>query len=435
MMPTKIYTLSEIVGHAAENSAYYRDLYSGVEFPKNFGPEELGRLPPVDQNNFWQANRLDKNQVLTASKYDGIVFKSGGTTGSPKYSYFTRQEWDTFTTLFGEGMVAGGLARGERVANLFYGGGMYASFLFIHGALRQASNGAIELPISGGGEPEEILNLLEELSVTTLAAVPTLLMSIAGKYHDSPQRWPKLKIKKLLFGGESVFDDQREFLSSSFPGVTIQSIGYASVDAGLLGYAHQGDAAGIHRVFSPATVIEIVDDTTGALITKSGVVGRLLVTNMTRKLMPIIRYPAGDLAMWIDEPGRNARFKICGRADEAARVGPVSLYYNDIEVIAKNLVHSCAGMIYAGMQMVVSHETARDCLLVRIGSLDEQNRVTSSTALTQQFLAALFRERKMLKEWVTAGKIGQIQVDWVRPEQLEKNPRTGKTRRIIDLRF
>lgn len=331
--------------------------------------------------------------------------------------------------------MAGGLARGERVANLFYGGGMYASFLFIHGALRHATKGALELPISGGGEPEEILHLVEELSVTTLAAVPTLLMSVAGKYHDNPKRWPRLKIKKLLFGGESVFDDQREFLCRAFPGVTIQSVGYASVDAGLLGYAHREDAVGVHRVFSPATIVEIVDEATGALITKSGVVGRLLVTSLTRKLMPIIRYPAGDLAMWVDEPGANARFKICGRADEAARVGPVSLYYNDIETIAKTLVHSCAGMIYAGMQMVVSHETARDCLLVRIGSVDEQNRGASSAALTEQFLEALFRERKMLKEWVVAGKIGQIQVDWVRPEQLEKNARTGKTRRIIDLRF
>ena len=46
--------------------------------------------------------------------------------------------------------------------------------------------------------------------------------------------------------------------------------------------------------------------------------------------MPIIRYPVGDNAVWI-EPGRKLR--IIGRAEEGARVGPVTVYYDDMRLV------------------------------------------------------------------------------------------------------
>src|SRR5882757_3018360 len=124
----KIYALSEIVAQAREKSPYYKKLYENIGNPKNV---KLSDLPVIDQGEFWNANTIRDNQLLTGPMEDGIVFKSGGTTGQPKFSIFTREEWNTFTDVFGEGMGHTGLVKGDRLANLFYAGELYASFTFI----------------------------------------------------------------------------------------------------------------------------------------------------------------------------------------------------------------------------------------------------------------------------------------------------------------
>jgi len=68
---------------------------------------------------------------------DGTAFKSAGTTGKPKFSIYRASEWDSLCEGFGRGMAAGGLRPGERLANLFYAGDLYASFLFITHSLER----------------------------------------------------------------------------------------------------------------------------------------------------------------------------------------------------------------------------------------------------------------------------------------------------------
>lgn len=51
---------------------------------------------------------MHDNRLLTGPMTDGVVFKSGGTTGAPKFSVFTHGEWDAFVTAFGRGMAPNG---------------------------------------------------------------------------------------------------------------------------------------------------------------------------------------------------------------------------------------------------------------------------------------------------------------------------------------
>jgi len=122
-MTIQKWSLKEIVENAKSHSPYYKLLYANSKFVN------LSDLPITDQNKFWESN------VLTSDKRDGIVFKSGGSTGAPKYSYFTSLEWQSFTESFGMGIAEGILSDDDRVANLFYVGDLYASFLFIKDSL------------------------------------------------------------------------------------------------------------------------------------------------------------------------------------------------------------------------------------------------------------------------------------------------------------
>lgn len=415
-------SLQSLVTLVREKSPFYRALYKNLpsKLP-NSESELLALLPVIDSAEFWKANSLQDNTLLTGPMNDGIVFKSGGTTGAPKFSVFSRHEWTHFCRTFGRGLTAGGLQEGERVANLFYAGELYASFIFIMKSFEEATKGSLHLPLGGATSPESVLKTIRDLSATTVAGTPTLLVQLAETMVKEGGKAPSLK--RLLFGGESLYEDQRERLLEIFPGVTIQSIGYASVDAGLLGYADPTCAPEEHRTFGAETIFEIIDEATGQAIDGLGVEGKAFVTYLDRTLMPIIRYPVGDRAVWVEEQGAHAdrRFKLLGRSEEAARVGPVSIFCDDV----REIFHS-AGFSLTGFQLITKHFERKDQLVIRLALAHD---VSSANMVN-----ALLKARPMLKEEAERGNIHLPVVEIVNHSELEKNPRTGKMKRVIDLR-
>ncbi len=422
----KIFDWKELAKFAKQNSVYYGKLYSGIS---HF--EKLSDLPVVDQAEFWAANTSKNNQVFTSKQTDGIVFKSGGTTGNPKFSVFSKEEWDLFTRFFGEGMNKGGMVASDRIANLFYAGELYASFIFIMKCIESAPTPALQFPISGSTKPEIILQTVREFDINVLAGLPTTIMNVAEFYAHNREAFPEVKVSKILFGGESMYPDQRRRLQELFPGVSIRSIGYASVDAGLLGYFDDSCEADEHRCFGTATVLEIVDDDTNEPITEPNKPGKVLLTSLIRGYMPIIRYPVGDRAIWTEEASESnldRKFLILGRSEEAARVGPVSVYYEDMRSFLDGLE---LDFQVTGFQLLISHSELKDKLTVRIACPEKP----ADTKIIDQFIADSFgRERKMFAEASADNKIHPLHIDWVEPSAFEINPRTGKLRRVIDNR-
>ncbi|MGH3655250.1 MAG: hypothetical protein ACRDUA_01190, partial [Micromonosporaceae bacterium] len=142
-MPAK--SLQELVDHARRHSPFYAELYRGV-------PEvvsDITQVPIVDQGDYWEANRFPKNRLLTAPLTDAGVYMTGGTTGAPKLSPWTRAEHADAVTAFGRGLARSGLRPGHRVANLFWAGELYSGFLFIEHALHHAPIENVRLPIAG----------------------------------------------------------------------------------------------------------------------------------------------------------------------------------------------------------------------------------------------------------------------------------------------
>jgi len=426
----KIYDWKELVLIAREKSPYYKKLY-GQLTDIDLKELSLQDIPVAGQSEFWQANTIKDNQLLTAAIDDGIVFKSGGTTGQPKFSVFTRDEWNTFTAVFGEGMGRIGLSKGDRIANLFYAGELYASFTFIMKSIEACPVPTVQFGISGAAAPGNILTTVDDFQINVLAGLPTTILNVAEHYAQEPAAYPHIKVEKILFGGESMYPDQRQRLQSLFPGVIISSIGYASVDAGLLGYADQSCGLDEHRVFGKATICEIVDETTLAPITEPDVPGIVLITNLTRALMPIIRYPVGDIAIWKEpqsDQNNDRKFLILGRSEEAARIGPVSLYYDDMRAF---LGKADLGFGINAFQLVTRHFDTRDSLILKIA--------TSQTGLDHKSLEdkiiELFNlERPMFAQAAAQKIIHPLSIEWAGTSDIEINPRTGKLRRVIDQR-
>ncbi|MCX5192360.1 phenylacetate--CoA ligase family protein [Streptomyces sp. NBC_00249] len=412
--------LSDLIRFARHNSPFYQDLYASL--PPH--ADRLTDLPVVDQQAFWAANTLHDSRVLTGPLSEATVYKTGGTTGSPKFSVYTRDEWHTFVTAFGQGLVDTGLRPGHRVADLFYAGELYASFLFVLDSLAHAPVDNVRLPIGGGAPLESTIPTLRDLAAQVLAGTPTTLCRLAEQAVSSGVRLDSVEL--LLFGGEALFDDQRRLLATAFPRAEARSVGYASVDAGLLGRPVPGSDARVHRAFTPYSVVEILDDSTDEPITEPGRPGRVVVTSLFRRLMPIIRYPAGDRAEWTG--GGPGHFRILGRAEEGVRVGPVSLYTQDAQDAVATA--DTAGQV-VGMQLVVRRWDGRDGLVLRLATAPGDH---GREELAEAVVAELENVRPLYPDSVRAGFVHPLSVEWVRHRDLAVNPRSGKLVRVLDER-
>lgn len=416
------YELDTLVAVARELSPYYRELYAGLP-----SRPTLEQLPLVEQKAFWAANTQRDNRLLTGPIHDGMVFKSGGTTGEPKFSIYSRVEWEAFTGVFGMGLDAGGLHDGERIANLFYVGDLYSSFIFIMRSLDHARANTLQLPLSGRADPDTVEHAIADFGLTTLVGTPTTLLTLAAHYINAGKTAPG--VRRLLFGGESMYAEQRNTLARAFPAAQARSVGYASVDAGLLGYDDDSCGPDEHRMFSRYAIIEIIDEVDGTPIRETGQVGRVVVTNLTRLLMPIIRYPAGDMACWSEPAGTpDRRFRLMGRSEEGARVGPATLYLEDV----RRVLGECRAELGAfEFQLLVEHVQQRDRLTVRIAS---EAAAAARAALADTIVRRLHAERPMLPDLIAQALIHPLQIDWVAPGGLEINTRSGKLKRVIDRR-
>jgi phenylacetate-CoA ligase len=411
--------LNRLIEFVRLHSPYYRELYANL--PKKIG--SLEELPPVDKVSFWKANTFKNNRILTGPMDNGIVFKSGGTTAKPKFSVYSNSDWQNFTGAFGRGMRSGGLQPGERIGNLFYGGELYASLLFITRCVEEAGTGVL-YPIAGATKLEDMVKIIRDYQLETLAGLPTTLLKLAEFVQRQGINVP---VTKLLYGGEPAFSDQIRLFENSFGPIRVQSIGIASVDGGEFGYVDPTCSLGEHRCFD-TTVMELLDDG-GEVIRQENIPGTLYSTNLHRRLMPIIRYPVGDRAMWVEPEGSpNRKYHLLGRAGYAARIGAIEF---SVDMIDRILKEGFPELEVESFQIVTFHRELADGVILRIALAEPKNL---DPALEQQLIDAVYRERKMYPQELAKGHVHPMEIHWVHMDQLVCNTRTGKILRVVDER-
>lgn len=411
--------LEELVLHARCHSPFYADLYQAL--PPNGW--QLHDLPIIDPACYWQASvPLTSWPVLTGSILDGHVFKTGGSTGDGKLSVYTRTEWRDFVNAFGHGLSTR-LHPGDRVANLFFAGDLYASFLFIHAALAHSLVPICEYPFTGAMEPATLAQAITTHNINVLACVPAQIIHFTSYLTAQHQVLPT--VTTVLYGGESLFSEQLPMLQHVFPNAIFASIGCASVDTGLVGASTQDCALGEHRVFEEDTLVEIIDETSGMPIDGTQQVGMLIVTNLKRRLMPIIRYPTGDLAAWCEPAGGTQRkFILRGRAGQGhrVRIGTLSLFPEHIDTILRQQLGALP------WQMVIDRVATMDQITLRIAhndyiDTDTTERVHAAMQSRYPQITTLMRQNQL-----------RLQLTPCSVEQLSLHPRSGKLLRVVDNR-
>ncbi len=394
--------------------------YKGITFdsfssfrkiPLLQGEDYKKYLPPIGEG------------LLTGEIKGGYIFSSGGTTGKPKSVYRTVEEQHFNTVRLGKGLALSVFDKDDRVANLLFAGNMWASFVSFNQALEHT--GCTILPIGGNHPMETIVQNLVNFEANAIITIPSVLLSLA-EYVQTHNI--NLKIDKVSVGGEHLFKESREYLKKVLGVKKIASTGYTTNDTGAIGYQCEHlVGTSLHHVHEDLHYVEILNVETNEPV-KTGEIGKIVVTNLQRTLMPTIRYEVGDLCRWVEmecQCGRKTRIlELLGRSDDIVIIGGGNI---TPEVISTAIYPF--DELGSHFQMIVSLEKGKDSLKVIVEA--KENRFKD---ISEEVRNAILKLSKELNVMLENGLIASVNVQIVKPNTLPRNPKTGKISLIKDQR-
>lgn len=379
-------------------------------------------LPPLTKDLLVHHSPPESSELLTGPLASAYVFRSGGTTGAPKFSPFSFEEFRRFTRMFLRTYGAAGLRSTDRVANLFVVGSLYASFIFVNRLVEEM--GCTSFPFTGNAPAETVARHLELFPINTLMGISSWVLEVVQKLPEAVRP----RIEKIYYAGEHLYPEERLYLHDHLPNLQIiGSGGYGAVDSGLMAYQCEACEGSMHHVLADHVLLEIVDPVSlrpvGA--DESGI---LLITTLDRTLMPLVRYVIGDLARWVPGScpcGRTMpRFELLGRNDDL-RIGISTVGYD--EVMAAVAEHA---QLTSNLQLVKEREGMKDRMIVRI---EVRPEFTGDRApLLASLTAALLRHKPDLAKLIASEHVHPLGVELHDLGAIPRVPVTGKVRRTLD---
>ncbi|GIW24217.1 phenylacetate--CoA ligase family protein [Meiothermus sp.] len=230
-----------------------------------------------------------------------------------------------------------------------FGYHIFAGGWLFHEALQRA--GAMVLP-HGPGEAERIVQLQQQYGFEVLVSNPSFAMKIAQAGG---------RFALLMAGGEpfTSVPGYREKLEQALGGVAVDA--YGTSELGVV--AGEGlEKNGLWEIPEMA-ILEVLDPETQEP-TPEGEKGELVVTSLSRTLMPMIRFRTGDLAVVSRKDGRICLPRgVIGRTDLMVKVKGVKLYPTELAPLLMAFGIDPRG----GAQLVVeTKEGGTDKLTLRI---------------------------------------------------------------------
>jgi len=254
---------------------------------------------------------------------------SSGTKGKPTVVGYTAGDLDVWREVMARVMVAGGARAGDML-HVAYGYGLFTGGLGFHDGAERI--GMTVVPVSSGNTARQHL-LLQDFRPAGLCGTPSFVLHIAESLAEQGGDPRSLGVRYGLLGAEPWTEALRAAIERAFGCRAYDVYGLSEIIGP--GVAGECEArAGLHLCddhFLP----EIVDPATDT-VRPPGVEGELVLTTLTKRAVPMIRYRTGDITTLTTEPcacGRtSARIaRIKGRADDMLIVKGINLYPSEVE--------------------------------------------------------------------------------------------------------
>ena len=360
--------LRAVVSRAYENVPFYRNrMEERAVSPASLDTlSDLGRLPFTVKTDL----RDHYPFGLFASPMGEVVrlHASSGTTGKPIVVAYTEEDIAVWTEAMVRAFACYGLHRGDIVQNS-YGYGLFTGGLGAHYGAEAL--GATVVPASGGNTDRQIM-LLRDFGVTAICCTPSYFTHMIERAAELGVDMKALPLRVGVFGAEPWSDGMRAHIERA-AGITAFDIYGLSEIVGPGVAAECREQSGLH-VFEDHFYPEIIDPETGAVL-PDGAEGELVLTTLSKKAMPLIRYRTRDITALIPERcacGRTIRRirRIGRRSDDMFIIRGVNVFPSQVEAalltVEGTLPHyrivltTDKGLDQIGIEVEVSAEVASD---------------------------------------------------------------------------
>ena len=257
------------------------------------------------------------------------IHASSGTRGKPTVAAYTAGDLDVWREVMARALTAAGARRGD-LLHIAFGYGLFTGGLGFHDGAERV--GMTVVPVSSGNTTRHHL-LLQDFQPDAIAATPSFALHLAETLAEHGGKPRELGLRLGLFGAEPWTDGIRTALERTFGLRAFDIYGLSEiVGPGVAGECETRE--GLH-IADDHFLAEIVDPVSGASL-PSGREGELVLTTLTKRAMPLIRYRTGDITTLTVEPCRCGRTsarmaRIKGRSDDMLVVKGVNVYPSEVE--------------------------------------------------------------------------------------------------------
>jgi phenylacetate-CoA ligase len=259
------------------------------------------------------------------------IHQTSGTTGAPLRWLDTPESWDWWGRCWATVYTAAGVASSDRIFFAFSFGPFIGFWSAHQGAQRI---GALAIPGGGMSSYQRTKAILDH-EVTVLVCTPTYSLHLAEVAEQEGIDIANSAVKTVILAGEpgASLPSTKQRIEAAWGARCFDHAG--ATEVGAWGYECQVQS-GLH-VNEGEFIAEIIDPSTGEHAEQ----GELVMTNLGRTGMPLIRYRTGD-RVWVNktpcECGRTfIRLEggVIGRVDDVLIVRGINVFPSAIENIVR----------------------------------------------------------------------------------------------------
>lgn len=408
--------LQATIKRAFNKIPYYNKRYTEAEVY----PEDINTLKDIEKLPFLTKDDLRESYPygLFAVDIKDIkeIHSSSGTTGKPVVSGYTEKDLDTWGETIARGLTMMGFDETDIIQNT-HGYGLFTGGFGVHYGTHKI--GATIIPISTGQTRRQI-EIMNDFKTTGLIFTPSYGIHLGEVALEDGINPKKLGIKAIGFGAEMWTEEIRNKVEDIFGCKAYNIYGLTELTGPGVGVECSAQK-GLHiaeDIYYP----EIIDPNTLETLGPNQK-GELVLTNLEREGMPIIRFRTKDLTQITYDKCKCGRThgrisRITGRSDDMIKVKGVAIFPSQIE---------------KALLKVSDVEPHYLIIVTRPGTLDEiEIQVETSQNLFFDGVKEMMSVQKQIEKSIENETGIRVKVTLVEPKTIPRFE--GKAKRVIDKR-
>ena len=393
--------LRSLIAQLATNQFYQeKSRDAGLELSAISSAEDLRSIPFTTKKELVDEQLANPpfGRLLTYPLSHYRYFhQTSGTTGRPLKWLDTEDSWQWWLRSWGYVYRAAGVTSDDIVFCAFSFGPYLSHWAAISGAWHIGA-----MCVSGGGmNSEQRLQSILDNRATVIVCTPTYALHLAEAARSLGIDLRSSAVRIGIHAGEpgASLPNVKRAIERGWGATCFDHAG--ATEAGAWAFDCEAQTGAIH-LNEAEFIFEVIDPQSGESIGEDQR-GELVITNLGRSCMPVLRYRSGDLVELTTEPcpcGRTfARITggVVGRADDMIIVRGVNLYPSAID----NLIRGVPLVIE--YEVEISRVAGLDELLIRIETPDAESFSEASRQLAHSFRTA--HSMRVNVEHSTAGSL------------------------------